>query len=143
MKKTFYIYNDNGEFISEFTGIKTYCKQNGYNNFGTLTTILNFNSNNTETIRSFHGIYPLFAKEKNEIVLKRINKSKNPKGKGRGRYGSKKVYQYSLDGELLNCFNSVREAADSLELGSISTISACCRGKRKQAYCYKWSYVPL
>ena len=56
MKKTFYIYNDNGEFISEFTGIKTYCKQNGYNNFGTLTTILNFNFNNTETIRSFHGI---------------------------------------------------------------------------------------
>ena len=67
MKKTFYIYNDNGEFISEFTGIKTYCKQNGYNNFGTLTTTLNFNSNNTETIRSFHGIYPLFEKEKMKL----------------------------------------------------------------------------
>lgn len=64
---------------------------------------------------------------------------------------SKHVYQYTLDGELVNVWESASEAAR--QLGFTQTqISRCCNGGRflkgkwiniKQAYGYRWSYVPL
>lgn len=52
---------------------------------------------------------------------------------------SKMVYQYSLDGLLLATFNSAREASKQLGIG-LSSITRCCRGERKQASGYKFSY---
>lgn len=55
---------------------------------------------------------------------------------------SKKVYQYDLDGNLINSFVSVEEA--SLQLGKRgSKISMCACGDRKTAYGFKWSYTHL
>lgn len=56
----------------------------------------------------------------------------------------KKVYQYDLQGNLIKVWDSVR--AINRELGyRTPNISACCLNKkyRKQAYGYKWSYIPL
>ncbi|TCW59060.1 HNH endonuclease [Bacillus thuringiensis] len=56
---------------------------------------------------------------------------------------NKKVAQYSLDNILLDTFESVREASRSLGRGVnvASSISACCNGKRKTAYGYKWKHI--
>ncbi len=52
---------------------------------------------------------------------------------------SKKVYQYTLDGTLINEYPSVAEVKRIHSYDS-AKISLCCLGKRKTAYSYKWSY---
>lgn len=54
---------------------------------------------------------------------------------------SKKVYQYTLDGELVKIWNSTRECRE--EGYSQGHVAACCRGERNQHKGYKWSYQPL
>lgn len=51
---------------------------------------------------------------------------------------TKKVGQYSLTGELINSFNSCREAAEKAlgDKKKNAHISAVCSGKRKTAYGY-------
>ena len=53
---------------------------------------------------------------------------------------AKSVGQYSLDGELINIFPSVRIAAKELNLDS-STISKVCRGKNKTHGGYTFKYL--
>ena len=52
---------------------------------------------------------------------------------------SKKVLQFTLDGEF------IREWPSTMECGrngyDFSHIAACCRGKRKSAYGFKWCYA--
>lgn len=51
------------------------------------------------------------------------------------------ILQYSIDGELLNEFISLREAERFIGIKNGHTnISACARGKIKQAYGYVWEY---
>ena len=53
---------------------------------------------------------------------------------------AKTVYQYTMDGEFVKKWISMKEI--ELELGFHSTnISACCRGKRPMAYGYVWKYT--
>lgn len=51
-----------------------------------------------------------------------------------------KVYQYDLDGNLIAEYPNTREAARTVGLKGPSTISACCKGKRKQCRNSLWSY---
>lgn len=52
------------------------------------------------------------------------------------------VNQYSLNGEFLNQFKSLAEAAQFIGKGKSSgPISNCCRGIFKTAYGYKWKYA--
>lgn len=54
---------------------------------------------------------------------------------------SKKVYQYTLDDELVNIWHSTREAErNGFDSGNISK---CCNGKYKTYKGYKWSNNPL
>lgn len=54
---------------------------------------------------------------------------------------TKKVYQYTLDGELVKEWESAKEAGRN---GFIcSSISLCCLGKRNKHNGYKWSFEPL
>lgn len=64
---------------------------------------------------------------------------------------SKLVYQYTLDGELVNIWPSAREAARQLNCSQMN-ISVCCNGgfyrkgkwvNRHNYRGYRWSYVPL
>lgn len=54
----------------------------------------------------------------------------------------KKVAQYSLEGELINVFDSATDAYKHLNKNiNNGTIAACCKGKSKTAYGYRWEYV--
>lgn len=52
---------------------------------------------------------------------------------------SKVVYQYTLDGILINTYPSASEAARQIGC-HIGTIAQVCRGVRTKAFNYKWSY---
>ncbi len=52
---------------------------------------------------------------------------------------SKKVIQYSLDGEFIKEWVSVREIQRQLGYSN-GNISDCCRGIKKSAYGFKWEY---
>lgn len=55
---------------------------------------------------------------------------------------SKTVYQYTTDKELVNIYPSANEAERQTGY-HLSNICACCRGERKTAYNFIWSYIPL
>lgn len=52
---------------------------------------------------------------------------------------SKQVYQYTLDGELINIWPSTKEIERKLGYDN-GNIGKCCNNKYKQAYGYKWNY---
>ena len=52
---------------------------------------------------------------------------------------SKPVCQYSLDGEFIKEWPSLKEVQRQLGFNK-GNLSACCRGKYKQAYGYIWRY---
>lgn len=49
------------------------------------------------------------------------------------------VLQYDLDNNLLNRFNSITDAAKSINKDT-SHIVSCCKGRRKTAYGFIWKY---
>jgi len=53
---------------------------------------------------------------------------------------SKRVAQYTLDGELVAIYPSAREAARQTGF-NYQNICSCCLGKYKQAYGYIWKYI--
>jgi hypothetical protein len=63
-------------------------------------------------------------------------------GKSGGKHPtSKKVEQWSKDGEqLVMTYSSLTEAANNLGVDP-SSLSACCRGKRKTCMSYTWRYT--
>jgi len=52
----------------------------------------------------------------------------------------KPVIRYAISGSEVNRFKSAKEAAD-LMLKDSTCITACCKGKRKTAYGFAWSYA--
>ena len=66
-------------------------------------------------------------KQNKETILKRANKLK------------KKVSQYSIEGEFIKNWSSIKDASISLNIKD-SSISQVCKNKRKQCGGYKWSY---
>lgn len=58
------------------------------------------------------------------------------------KFQQKKIYQYSLTGELIATYDSLKQAAESVGTNSISSISNCCNqpDKYKTCYGYIWSY---
>lgn len=60
-----------------------------------------------------------------------------------GKGSQRKVEQYDLDGNLIETFDSCREAARKIGATYHVGISACCLGKQKTAYGYKWKYQEI
>ena len=54
---------------------------------------------------------------------------------------SKKVYQYTLKGEFVKEWTSVREVERVLGFSN-GNISSCCNGRQKTAYKYIWKFSP-
>lgn len=50
-----------------------------------------------------------------------------------------KVYQYSIDGNYIKEYNSIADATRDCNILN-GKISSCCKGKRKSAGGYRWSY---
>ena len=70
-----------------------------------------------------------------------IWKYTNEEKKKNTRPRIRRVCQLDLDGNLIKIWNSVKEAADSLQCGNAGIIH-CCKGDRNQKTCknYKWEY---
>lgn len=90
---------------------------------------------------------PFYGKKHSEETRKRISKTSSGKNNvmyGVHRYDSanpnaKKVYQYTLDGELIKLWDCATEAAKELNLNP-KAINKCARGKSKTSGGYIWSY---
>lgn len=52
---------------------------------------------------------------------------------------SKAIFQYSMNGDFIKEYHSVRNAARELDVLS-SNIRKCCQGKYKKAYGYIWKF---
>jgi hypothetical protein len=81
---------------------------------------------------------------KNMVFSINTKKKMSESSKGTKTYSnngmSKIVEQYTLDGILINVFQSLREASEKNNV-DFKNISSCCRGKTKSAYGYIWKYV--
>lgn len=55
---------------------------------------------------------------------------------------SKQVYQYTLNNDLVNTWQSLSEIQRKLSLDK-RCISRCCNGITKSSYGFKWSFKPL
>lgn len=83
--------------------------------------------------------HPNWGKHLSEEIKNKISES----NKGRITPSTcKKVYQYTLDGELVGVYPSTSEAERQTGFYH-QGIAACCRGVIKQSKGYKWSYEPL
>ena len=72
-----------------------------------------------------------------------LGKEAHKHAKGKTGYEStrgKEVQQYTLEGDLVATFGSGADAARAVS-GCQSSISATCRGKRKQHKGYVWKYI--
>lgn len=116
-KKTVYQFDLNGYLIASFDGLKEIQLTLGHDKRRI--------SNACFTATVWKASYWSYSQ----------NNTFNPATDSR----KKKVFQYSLNGEILARYNSVAEA--SLETGiSKTSISRCCRGERKSSSGFLWKY---
>lgn len=54
-----------------------------------------------------------------------------------------KVNQYDLDGNYIKTWDSFADIAKYFNLINASNVVACCKGKKKTSYGYKWSYEKI
>mgnify|MGYP000981645595 CR=1 FL=1 len=55
------------------------------------------------------------------------------------RKNNKQIYQKDLEGNIINKWNTIKEASVSLKLSEMYIIQ-CCKGKKEQYKGYKWEY---
>lgn len=60
--------------------------------------------------------------------------------KGQIHAVSKPVQQFDLEGNLLNTYSSMNQAAKAINKKDAKQISKCCRGLRDNVYGYIWKY---
>jgi len=79
-----------------------------------------------------------------KMVSERTKRKMSDSVKGENNHGSKRVYQYDLEGNLIGSFGSCGEAARYIDKDR-PNISACARGTTRYntAYGFKWSYTKL
>lgn len=78
----------------------------------------------------------IYAEEDNENLLQqRVQEAKN-----KTHHRNHAVNQYTLNGEYLKTYSTIKEACDSLGLKSTSSIINVCKGRAKTAGGYKWKY---
>lgn len=76
--------------------------------------------------------------EHSEATISQLLKDNNYELKS---YKGNKVIQYDLENNLINTFESAKQAAEALgKKGKGGHITEVCNGIRKTAYGFKWSY---
>lgn len=134
------IYRENQSLLND-TAFRRAVKKYGYKNFKR-TTIKIFP--NTEK-----GKKEAYELEK-ILVNSTLLKSKNVYnvalgGLGNSNRETKKVYQFTLNGEFLNTYASVDDAAQSLHVNNTHSVKKAirnnCLGKTSSSFGYYWSYT--
>ena len=127
-----------GDCTKADTAFKKAVKKYGYENFKR-TTIEIF----PDTEKGKEAAYKLEA----SIVTKTFLKSKMVYnialgGKGSPDPDTRKVYKFSINGEFLRSYSSIKAAAQDID-GKVSTEKAlrnCCSGKTQSSCGFCWSY---
>lgn len=120
--KKVYVYDKNGNYIQEFKNIISLSKELN-KNIGVVSTAIYNSSIIDEKYLSFN-------KKDKFIGIPKYNGTKIP------------VYQYSLEGDFIESFESANSAAKSLCKTSSSKICIAIK-KRTQSYGYLWSKEKL
>ncbi len=74
------------------------------------------------------------------LGAKRSDKSKKLLSSSLRKSIGKKVYQYDLDGNFVEEYDTLTDAA-KLNKADVSKIASCCKYKRKKHRNYQWSYL--
>lgn len=117
-----YQYSLEGKFIREFCNPRTAEKITGYSS--------------THIIECAKGISQvsygyIWQFEKHDRIKKRDNSPTYPR----------KINQFDLCGNYINTFDSIAEACRSIGKKYGQNIIAVCRGRRENAFGYKWEYA--
>ena len=80
------------------------------------------------------------GKKFDEQHLKNLSISHKGKNTGEKHFRSKRVYQYSIDGELINSYVNILEASRKTGVNR-SCISDCANHKQKTSHGYVWSFT--
>lgn len=98
-----------------------------------------FGKTHTETVKEQHSLrvsgsnHPMFGKKHSEETIQKIKDKRNAAvnqeemSKKSAEFNSKKVLQFTLEGDFIKEFNSIKEAAQELNLTE-SSIGRRCRG---------------
>lgn len=120
-------YDLDGNYIKTFNSIQKASEELGYKNLAIHEVC--------RGERRQAGGFLWSYEKKNKIEPVKENHMKN-------NANSKKVYQYTLNGEFVCEWISVSEIERQLNY-SKSMIVDCCNGKRNLAYGYQWNYIKV
>ena len=98
----------------------------------------------TEEHRRKGSISKTGIKQSKETIEKRVSKLRNiprtQEVKDKISLSKfKSVCQYTLEGDLIECFDSIQHAREKYPIGGMH-IASCCSGKRKSACGFTWKY---
>ena len=125
--KPIYQYDLDGKFLHEYKNIYEMKNVFGHTYHGVYSCL-------TGITRSWHGY--MWSYQKYDKISSYITK------KGYTKYNyNKSIYQYDLDGNYINSYETISDAADSINSKHVNLISACARGELKAACGFQWSYT--
>ena len=83
---------------------------------------------------------PYYGKHHSEEIRKKMSENNAMKGFLNAPWISRKVYQFTKDGQLIAEYPSAAEASRQNGIHR-SSIFVCCKGKRKTAKGFRWMYA--
>jgi hypothetical protein len=96
--------------------------------------------------KSHRGFLWLYKDSYNEINVSNLVKINNEKGTGgvfkdSEHHNSKHIVKLTKDGQFVKYYETIKNAYSDIGVSkNTSSISACCNGKQKTAYGFKWMY---
>lgn len=123
-KRAIYCYDLNGNFIAEYESLSEAQRETGISN----TNISRAARNGGRTLQF------MWSYDKVQQMAKYKRKL------GKIPIITKSVAQYSQSGELINTYNSLKEAGEAVGVDS-SSISKVCHQERKSAGGFVWKFV--
>ena len=123
LKKAVQCYNEQGEFIKEYSSISEAALDTNTTSEKIISVCQHYPQ------RFFAGEYQWKYSSDDETIIM-----------PRKKQMSREIYQFDVKGIFIQKFNSITEAAKQLNIDK-SKICACCNGRQKTAYGYQWSYT--
>jgi hypothetical protein len=127
-KKAVYRYTLDGKFDKEYESLMKAGEDLGLK-YGKTSHITNCCLDKLKTAYNYRWKYASDCKDKSDLEPFNIKDVKTA------------IYQCDLNGKILKIHESIKHAVKSLGKINRELITACCNGKRKDAYGYGWKFV--